>query len=78
MLQWHPAVVDVAGMREWFGRVFVGGTVVMIVGGLWTYASLRKIISQEKRVYFPAAREPLPSPPPGYDVQLSNVFDTRD
>lgn len=60
-------------MRDWFGRMIVGGTVFVIVGGLWTYASLQKVISSEKRVYYPAVREPLPPPPPEPDIQISRA-----
>lgn len=62
-------------MRDWIGRVVVGGTVLMIVGGLWSYASIRRSLLPDRRVYFPAL-PPLPEPPPDHDVWLTQTTDT--
>lgn len=49
----------------------------MIVGGLWTYASLRHVISQERRVYYPPVRPPLP-PPADSDPHFPDLAAIRD
>lgn len=54
----------------------VVGTVVLIVGGLYAYSSLQKVIRSEKKVYFPATRQPLPPPPP--DVTVTEIAHTTE
>ena len=69
--------VDLLGMRDWIGRMTVAGTVVLIVGGLYAYASLQKVIRSEKKVYYPAIT-PRPLPPPPTDATVTEVADIAE